>query len=728
MKKVFVFLSAIFCLCTVNKTMAQKFSALNQDGKNIYYNITSSTAPRRVEVASGGNSGSYSGAVVIPSTVTYSGNTYSVTAIGNYAFSGCKRLTTITIPNSVTSIGNWAFSDCSGLTSITIPNLVTSIGDGAFYDCYSLTSVIFNATNCTYMGSDYFNPDAPFAPAFYHCLSLTIGSNVQSIPTDAFSHCNNLTSIFVNVNNKVYCSNNGVLFNKDQTRVICYPADKQGSYTIPKSVTTIGDYAFRYCKGLTSVTIPNSVTSIGNEAFLGCDDLTSVSIPNSVTTIGYQAFQYCENLISVTIPNSVTTIGYQAFSDCDDLISITVDTNNSNYSSVTGVLFSKLQDTLIQYPAGKAGSYTIPNSVTTIGYSAFSGCNGLISLTIPNSVTTIESYAFSNCFELTSITMYDPIPSMTDNIFSNNHDYNYKDFDEHFDLTVTVYDTITPIILKLNAEDYRLLIGFKEQLKNKLIIHRSKKAIDINPDNVEAYIAIGLAYYELRDYPQAIKYYKMAIIIDPNNESAYFEMEKSYECLKNNKYEHQTSNRVNATNLSTSAPKENISTQNVEKSTTLNATRTPTPKPTTPNRVKTENVKVDETPTVNPNVLFRRNATQGSGVSGSRATSGSGTGTGSNYGSGAGNYGGDFFLDGRPVIITAFPKAKNNLEGVVKVDFRADREGNVIYAKAGGRGTTINDSQIWKECENAAMRSKFKAKQDAPIEERGTITYKFVLQ
>ncbi|MDR0606657.1 MAG: energy transducer TonB [Bacteroidales bacterium] len=196
--------------------------------------------------------------------------------------------------------------------------------------------------------------------------------------------------------------------------------------------------------------------------------------------------------------------------------------------------------------------------------------------------------------------------------------------------------------------------------------------------------------------------------------------------------ERQTANRVNATNQPTSAPKENISTQNVEESTTLNATRTPTPQPTTPNPIQTEDEKIDETPTVNPNALFRRNATQGGGGSGSGAGSGvgsgTGTGTGSNFGSGAGNYGGDFFLDGRPVIKKEYPKAKNNLEGVVKVDFRADREGNVIYAKAGGRGTTINDSQIWEECERAAMRSKFKAKQDAQIEERGTITYKFVLQ
>jgi hypothetical protein len=111
--------------------------------------------------------------------------------------------------------------------------------------------------------------------------------------------------------------------------------------------------------------------------------------------------------------------------------------------------------------------------------------------------------------------------------------------------------------------------------------------------------------------------------------------------------------------------------------------------------------------------LFKRNTAQGGGTG-----SGSGTGTGGNAGSGVGNAVGDFYLDGRPVESKAFPKVKNNLEGTVKVDFRADREGYVVYAKAGGRGTTINDPQVWEECEKAAMRSKFKGKPDAQVEEK----------
>ena len=145
-----------------------------------------------------------------------------------------------------------------------------------------------------------------------------------------------------------------MLFNKAQSLLIQYPAGITGSYIIP-----------------------NSVTSIGASAFSGCTGLTSVTIPNSVTNIGAGAFYYCSGLTSVTIPNSVTRIGDRAFFDCTGLTAIQVDPLNGNYSSLAGVLFNKAQSLLIQYPAGITGSYMIPNSVTSIGASAFSGCSAL---------------------------------------------------------------------------------------------------------------------------------------------------------------------------------------------------------------------------------------------------------------------------------------------------------------------------------------------------------------
>ena len=296
------------------------------------------------------------GAITIPSEI----DGKSVTSIEGAAFLGCTGLTSITIPNSVTSIGYAAFEDCTGLTSITIPNSVTSIGNSAFDGCTGLTSI-------------------------------TIPNSVTSIGVTAFDGCTGLTSINVTSGNNYYSDNNGVLFNKKKTELIRYPEGKsQTSYTIPNSVTSIGDGAFLFCAGLTSITIPNSVTSIGDGAF-----------------------EYCTGLTSITIPNSVTSIGTLAFDGCTGLTSINVASGNNYYSDNNGVLFNKKKTELIRYPEGKSQtSYTIPNSVTRIGYYAFEDCTGLTSITIPNSVTSIETGAFFYCIGLTSITIPNSVTSI----------------------------------------------------------------------------------------------------------------------------------------------------------------------------------------------------------------------------------------------------------------------------------------------------------------------------
>ena len=278
----------------------------------------------------------------------------SVTTIGNSAFSSCASLTSVTIGDSVTTIGNSAFSSCASLTSVTIPDSVTSIGEGAFWSCDSLTSVTIG-DSVTTIGES----------AFRGCSSLTsvtIPDSVTSIGDEAFAYCSSLTEF------------KGTLASEDGRCLIVdgilnsFAPGGLTEYTIPDSVTSIGDEAFAYCSSLTSVTIGNSVTEIGDYAFYSCASLTSVIIGDSVTSIGDYAFAYCTSLTSVTIGDSVTMIRDYAFYGCTSLTSV-----------------------------------TIGDSVTMIRDYAFYGCTSLTSVIIGDSVTMIRKYAFRDCDSLTSV-------------------------------------------------------------------------------------------------------------------------------------------------------------------------------------------------------------------------------------------------------------------------------------------------------------------------------------
>lgn len=216
--------------------------------------------------------------------------------------------------------------------------------------------------------------------------SLTIpstinGHRVTAIGIEAFQGCTNLTSV-----------------------------------NIPDSATIIGDSAFLGCTSLISVTIPDSVTEIGSFTFLGCTSLTSLTIPDSVTGIGVGAFSGCTSLTTVTIPDSVTEIGGQAFEGCG---AVFVEKWNTAYMSTSeGILMSADGRELLHVPASTV-TYRIPDSVTTIGGGAFSGCTSLTAVTIPASVTEIWPNAFSGCTSLTSITIPESVTTIGDFSFSD---------------------------------------------------------------------------------------------------------------------------------------------------------------------------------------------------------------------------------------------------------------------------------------------------------------------
>ena len=356
----------------------------------------------------------------------------SVTDIDIHAFEDCHNLTSIIISENVTKIGWGAFENCTSLTDIIIPDSVTTISDYIFYGCSSLTSINVSESNLNYSSQNgiLFNKDKTsliaypgnksgalytipnsvtyiYDYAFNACNSLTsisIPNSITKISGCAFYGCNNLTSINVSENHKSYSSQDGVVFNKDKTKLILCPVGKT-TYVIPSSVTSIENGAFACCS-IASITIPNSVTNIGYLAFSDCKYLTSVIIPDSVTYIGGFAFNGCNNLDSVTIGKGITYgIDSYAFYGCENLSSINVSDSNATLLSYEGVLFSKDKKMLYLYPRGKTGAYEIPDGVTSIGNQAFSDCGRISSIIIPNSVTTINSYAFCNCSMLNSVTI-----------------------------------------------------------------------------------------------------------------------------------------------------------------------------------------------------------------------------------------------------------------------------------------------------------------------------------
>ena len=306
-----------------------------------------------------------------------------ITTIGKSAFSGCSGLRSVDMPDSVLTIEYDAFYNCEALPSIKLSKNVTSIGSEAFYSCDALATINL-PDGLESIGNSAF--------AYSGLTAIVIPDTVTDLGEFAFNYCTNLVTAELPANiteiHKAlfqYCSN--LL-----------------SIQVPSGVTSIGPYAFNNCANLATVTLPDTLYSIEEDAFQNCDALTKVTLPESLTYLGKYAFNGCDNLTTINIPKDLGVIEDYTFQNCNKLTGVVLP------EGLYGIGNSAFRTTNLK-------TLKIPNTVSTIGSSAFYGCTNLASVTLPTSITAIPASAFYYCESLTSVVIPDNVVTVEGNAF-----------------------------------------------------------------------------------------------------------------------------------------------------------------------------------------------------------------------------------------------------------------------------------------------------------------------
>ena len=369
-------IAALLLMCATNTSTAQDvpdFYQENTNGDTLYYKIIGDNVVKVFYTSEDFDQyARLTGTLVIPSTVTNQGTTYTVTTIGNF---GGTNYSAVDFPNTITHLEQDCFAQCTTLTAIALPNSVFEIGQYAFYGCTALATVTL-PNSVWVIGNGAFGGDTALR-------AVTLPDSTSLVGDAPFAGCTGLTQPLYN-----------------STHLMFFPQDYSGEYTIPDGIHTVCGGVFTLCEGLTAIHFPSSIELVGRDCFYGCTGLTSVVLPQNLGVVSENLFWGCTSLQSVNITSSVLTkIGACAFTGCSSLTSVTLPNSNYEYSIYSSA-----------FSGCNLQSIVIPASVSLLGNEVFYGNNALTSIIMKGSTPpTIEDGTFVLNEDGDGTTYLDPV-------------------------------------------------------------------------------------------------------------------------------------------------------------------------------------------------------------------------------------------------------------------------------------------------------------------------------